>query len=75
MAKRKLKANSKDTYSAVGAKGRQREMTQPEKNHNVLLSLAAIALVVAVCVVPLTAELSPCKYLGLLTSGNSARFS
>lgn len=70
MAKRKLKKSSKDTYSAVGAKGRQEEMTQPEKYHNVMFSLAAIALVVAVCVVPLTAEISTCKYPGLLTSGN-----
>lgn len=65
MAKGKLKKNSKDT--AVGAKGRQKEMTQPEKHHNVMFPLAAIALVVAVCVVPLSAEISTCKYPGLFT--------
>lgn len=65
MAKRKLKKNPKDTSSVVG----QKEMTQTEQHH--VFSLAAVALLVAVCVVPpLRAEISTCKYTGLLTSKN-----
>nr|XP_033481018.1 LOW QUALITY PROTEIN: heparan-alpha-glucosaminide N-acetyltransferase [Epinephelus lanceolatus] len=55
MAKRKLK-KSKETSSVVGGKRTNtKEMTQPEKN---MFPLAALALFVAVCVVPLTAEIS-----------------
>lgn len=68
MAKRKLKKNPKEPSSVVGEKqARHREMTQTEKY---IFSLAAIALVVAVCVAPLTAEISTCKYTALLTSKN-----
>lgn len=62
MAKRKLK-KSKETSSVVGGKRTNtKEMTQPEKN---MFPLAALALFVAVCVVPLTAEISTCEYPGL----------
>uniref|UniRef100_A0A8D0AYV5 Heparan-alpha-glucosaminide N-acetyltransferase n=1 Tax=Sander lucioperca TaxID=283035 RepID=A0A8D0AYV5_SANLU len=55
MAKRKLK-KSKDTASVLGVKpASQKEMAQREKY---VFSLAALALVVAVCAVPLTAETS-----------------
>ena len=65
MAKRKLK-KSKDKSSVLGVKpASQEEMTQREKY---MFSLAALALVVAVCAVPLTAETSSCKYPRLLTS-------
>lgn len=60
MAKRKLRNTSKDTSSVVGVKAGQKEMTQPY--HYDMFTFAAIALVVAVCVVPLTAEISICKY-------------
>ncbi|XP_022614409.1 heparan-alpha-glucosaminide N-acetyltransferase isoform X1 [Seriola dumerili] len=56
MEKGTRKKNSKGTSSIEGLKhARQEEMTQPEKY---MFSLAAIALVVAVCVAPLTAEIS-----------------
>ncbi|XP_078115718.1 heparan-alpha-glucosaminide N-acetyltransferase isoform X2 [Sander vitreus] len=55
MAKRKLK-KSKDTASVLGVKpASQKDMAQREKY---MFSLAALALVVAVCAVPLTAETS-----------------
>ncbi|XP_034748624.1 heparan-alpha-glucosaminide N-acetyltransferase isoform X2 [Etheostoma cragini] len=55
MAKRKLK-KSKETSSVLGVKPvSQKEMTQREKY---MFSLAALALVVAACAVPLTAETS-----------------
>ncbi|KAA8594883.1 hypothetical protein FQN60_012018 [Etheostoma spectabile] len=55
MAKRKLK-KSKDTSSVLRLKpASQKEMTQREKY---MFSLAALALVVAVCAVPLSAETS-----------------
>lgn len=66
MAKRKPK-KFKDASSVVGAKARQNGMTQPGKYD--MFAIAAVALVVAVCVVPLTAEISTCKYPGLLTNG------
>ena len=63
MSKRK---KSKETSSVVGGKQTsQKEMTQPEK-YSVMFPLAALVLVVAVLVVPLTAEMSTCKYPGLL---------
>ncbi|XP_031727819.1 heparan-alpha-glucosaminide N-acetyltransferase isoform X1 [Anarrhichthys ocellatus] len=56
MAKGKLKKKSQGTSPVIGANpASQKEMTQPEKH---IFSLAALALVVAVCVVPLTAEIS-----------------
>ncbi|XP_041789111.1 heparan-alpha-glucosaminide N-acetyltransferase isoform X1 [Chelmon rostratus] len=55
MAKRKPK-KFKDASSVVGAKARQNGMTQPGKYD--MFAIAAVALVVAVCVVPLTAEIS-----------------
>lgn len=58
MAKKKLK-NSKNASSVVGRNARQKEMKQLEKYD--FFPLGVIALVVAVCVVPLTAELSVCK--------------
>lgn len=55
---------SKDTSAAVvGGEARQKGMTQSEDFD--MFSLAAIVLLVAVYVVPLTA-LSTCKYPGLL---------
>ncbi|XP_042340800.1 heparan-alpha-glucosaminide N-acetyltransferase isoform X2 [Plectropomus leopardus] len=58
MAKRKLK-KSKDTSSVAGVKqASKKDMTQREKY---MFPLAACALVVAVCVVPLTAEISACS--------------
>lgn len=67
MAKRKLKKNFKGTSSVAGGEASQKEMTQPEKYY--MFSLAAIALLLAVSVAPLTAEMSnfTCKYTSLLT--------
>ncbi|XP_069024515.1 heparan-alpha-glucosaminide N-acetyltransferase isoform X1 [Embiotoca jacksoni] len=57
MTKRKLKTNTKQTFSDVELKPtRQKEVKQPEDNN--MFTLAVIALVVAVCVVPLTADMS-----------------
>ncbi|XP_030271040.1 heparan-alpha-glucosaminide N-acetyltransferase isoform X1 [Sparus aurata] len=56
MAKRKLKKNFKGTSSVAGGEASQKEMAQPEKYY--MFSLAAIALLVAVSVAPLTAEMS-----------------
>ncbi|KAM7010060.1 heparan-alpha-glucosaminide N-acetyltransferase [Tautogolabrus adspersus] len=56
MAKGKLKRSSADTSSVEGMKASQKDMKQPDKH--ALLSLAPIALVVALCVVPLTAHRS-----------------
>lgn len=55
--------SSKDTSALVGVKATQKEMTQSDDFD--MFSLAAIVLLVAVNVVPLTA-LSTCKYPGLL---------
>ncbi|XP_028258655.1 heparan-alpha-glucosaminide N-acetyltransferase [Parambassis ranga] len=56
MAKRKLRRNTKCTSSVTGAKPSRKEMTQSEKN--TMFTLSAIAVVIAACVVPLTAEIS-----------------
>nr|XP_046268728.1 heparan-alpha-glucosaminide N-acetyltransferase isoform X2 [Scatophagus argus] len=53
MAKRKIKT-SKDTASVVRVKAKQKEMAQTEKSDH--FSIAAIILIVAVCVAPLTAS-------------------
>lgn len=61
------KRETKKESSDFGVKRlRQKFMTKPEKY---MFPLAALALVIAVCVVPLAAEISnvTCKYPGLLT--------
>uniref|UniRef100_A0A3Q3IF37 Heparan-alpha-glucosaminide N-acetyltransferase catalytic domain-containing protein n=1 Tax=Monopterus albus TaxID=43700 RepID=A0A3Q3IF37_MONAL len=56
MAKKKLKKKSKDISSVVWVKQTsQKEMAQPETS---MFSIAAFALIVALCAVPLTAEIS-----------------
>lgn len=61
MAKGKLKETTKNTTSDVAVKQKsQSEMSKPGKVE--MFYLAAIVLVIAVCVVPLTAEMSTCKY-------------
>lgn len=62
MAKRKLKKNNTGhSYSVASVKPKsQKEMAQTEKSAT--FALAAVALVVAVCVAPLAAEISSCKY-------------
>lgn len=62
MAKRKLKKNNTcHSYSVASVKPKsQKEMAQTEKSAT--FALAAVALVVAVCVAPLAAEISSCKY-------------
>ncbi len=59
MARRKLR-HFKGRSSVVEKDASQKEMKQQKKCD--LFSLAGIALVVAICVAPLTAELSVCKY-------------
>lgn len=56
-ARRKLRKSQEDTSAAVGMKAKQKEIRQSENFD--MFSLAAIVLVVAVHVVPLTA--STCK--------------
>ncbi|XP_041640360.1 heparan-alpha-glucosaminide N-acetyltransferase [Cheilinus undulatus] len=56
MAKGKLKGGSVDASSLAGVNERQKDMKQRENND--LLSLSAIALVVSLFVVPLTADRS-----------------
>lgn len=64
MAKRKLKKYSKDTSSGAGMK--ESRLNVPDQFN--MYPLAAVALVVAVFVAPLTAEIPTCEYPGLLTS-------
>lgn len=63
MAKGKLKKLTKKASSGVAGavtQGNQSEMSHPQKVG--MFYLAAIVLVIAVCVVPLTAEMATCKY-------------
>lgn len=53
MAQTTLKKNSKHTSSVAGKKAVNEEMVQPDTFYT--FSLSAIALLVAICVAPLTA--------------------
>lgn len=71
MAKGKLKKKPEYTSSVSGvAQASQKEMTLQEECFSLI---AALTLVVAVCVVPLTAEISPCKYLFVETNLTAAQ--
>lgn len=61
MAKKKAKENPKHTFSAEGVKPEKQPEMKPSDRTSLFLP-AAIAVVVAVCAVPLTAEISDSKY-------------
>lgn len=59
MAKGTRKKKPRDPSAVVRVKHeKQEKMTQPDKS---MFFLAATTLVIAVCVVPLTAEIPTCK--------------
>lgn len=60
MSKKKENKTAKDTSSVKDTHTTQKEMKPQEKCD--IFHFAALALVIAVCVVPLTAEMSICKY-------------
>lgn len=70
MAKGKVKTPPKGTSSDICLKpAREKDTLQPVTcNNAAMFYLAAVALVVAICVAPLTAELFTCKCSELVAS-------